>query len=61
MEIDLSRECSHPNMVKLLGFCSEGQEHFLVYEYMQNRDLDTHIFSRVMLGAQNWLQKSCTE
>ncbi|KAK1395207.1 putative serine/threonine-protein kinase PIX7 [Heracleum sosnowskyi] len=44
MEIDLSKEYSHPNFVKLLGYCSEGQERLLVYEYMQNSDLDSHIF-----------------
>ncbi|XP_017256076.1 probable receptor-like protein kinase At1g49730 isoform X1 [Daucus carota subsp. sativus] len=44
MELDLSREYSHPNFVKLVGYCCEAQEHLLVYEYMQNSGLDTHIF-----------------
>lgn len=46
MEIDLCRVYSHLNFVKLLGYCSEGQERLLVYEYMHNRDLDSHIFSK---------------
>lgn len=46
MELDLSREYSHPNFVKLVGYCCEAQEHLLVYEYMQNSGLDTHIFSK---------------
>ncbi|KAL1803877.1 hypothetical protein ACET3Z_032524 [Daucus carota] len=46
MEIDLSRECSHPSLVKLLGYCSEGQERLLVYEYMQNRGFDTQFCRR---------------
>ncbi|XP_074339171.1 uncharacterized protein LOC141677240 [Apium graveolens] len=70
MEVDLSRECSHPNMVKLLGYCSEGQEHFLVYEYMQNRNLDTHIFKsslcwedrlKILIGAARCLAFFHTE
>ncbi|KAK1387739.1 serine/threonine-protein kinase PCRK1 [Heracleum sosnowskyi] len=54
MEIDLLRECNHPNLVKLLGYCSEGREHFLVYEYMQNRDLDTHIFKWEIYQKLHW-------
>ncbi|KAF9689733.1 hypothetical protein SADUNF_Sadunf01G0123000 [Salix dunnii] len=58
---------SHPNLVKLLGYCSldneRGIQRLLVYEYMPNRSLEDHLFKRglptlswrkrleIMLGA----------
>ncbi|KAL6627164.1 hypothetical protein ACP70R_030890 [Stipagrostis hirtigluma subsp. patula] len=33
------------NIVRLLGFCVEGARRLLVYEYMANGSLDTHLFS----------------
>ncbi|KAM7253907.1 hypothetical protein ACFE04_031589 [Oxalis oulophora] len=41
---------NHPNLVKLLGYCCEddarGIQRLLVYEYMPNRSLEHHLFSR---------------
>ncbi|XP_006652282.1 G-type lectin S-receptor-like serine/threonine-protein kinase At2g19130 [Oryza brachyantha] len=34
----------HINLVKLIGFCCEGDNRLLVYEYMQNRSLDVCLF-----------------
>uniref|UniRef100_A0A0E0NBL6 Serine-threonine/tyrosine-protein kinase catalytic domain-containing protein n=1 Tax=Oryza rufipogon TaxID=4529 RepID=A0A0E0NBL6_ORYRU len=34
----------HINVVKLLGYCIQGTERILVYEYMLNRSVDTFIF-----------------
>ncbi|EAY93236.1 hypothetical protein OsI_15044 [Oryza sativa Indica Group] len=34
----------HVNLVKLIGFCCEGDRRMLVYEHMVNRSLDTHLF-----------------
>ncbi|KAJ6701250.1 SERINE/THREONINE-PROTEIN KINASE PBL20-RELATED [Salix purpurea] len=43
---------SHPNLVKLLGYCSldneRGIQRLLVYEYMPNRSLEDHLFKRGM-------------
>ncbi|XP_042379376.1 rust resistance kinase Lr10-like [Zingiber officinale] len=35
----------HLNVVRLLGFCSEGSKRALVYEFMPNGSLDRYIFS----------------
>jgi serine/threonine protein kinase len=33
----------HPNLVKLIGFCAEGVQRLLVYEYMPLGSLDNHL------------------
>ncbi|KAJ6958811.1 hypothetical protein NC653_040436 [Populus alba x Populus x berolinensis] len=35
---------SHPNLVKLLGYCSESGERILVYEFMKKGSLNYHLF-----------------
>ncbi|KAI8553901.1 hypothetical protein RHMOL_Rhmol05G0052400 [Rhododendron molle] len=37
---------SHPNLVKLLGYCWEDNELLLVYEFMQKGSLENHLFGR---------------
>ncbi|KAM3386983.1 hypothetical protein ACQJBY_010089 [Aegilops geniculata] len=34
----------HMNLVRLIGFCCEGERRLLAYEYMPNRSLDIHQF-----------------
>jgi len=34
----------HPNLVNLIGYCDEGEERLLVYEYMSRGSLDNHLF-----------------
>jgi serine/threonine protein kinase len=41
----ISRIC-HVNVLPVEGFCSEGSNLALVYEYMPNGSLDKHIFSK---------------
>uniref|UniRef100_A0A5B6YLQ0 Protein kinase domain-containing protein n=1 Tax=Davidia involucrata TaxID=16924 RepID=A0A5B6YLQ0_DAVIN len=47
----------HPNLVKLLGYCSvdgeRGIQRLLVYEYMPNKSLEDHLFKR-NLPALPW-------
>ncbi|KAL0353243.1 UNVERIFIED_CONTAM: putative serine/threonine-protein kinase PBL23 [Sesamum angustifolium] len=33
----------HPNLVKLIGYCADGRQRILVYEYMENGSLEDHL------------------
>uniref|UniRef100_A0A7N0UPF7 non-specific serine/threonine protein kinase n=1 Tax=Kalanchoe fedtschenkoi TaxID=63787 RepID=A0A7N0UPF7_KALFE len=45
-EVNFLGRLSHPNLVKLLGFCWEDDELLLVYEFMQKGSLENHLFGR---------------
>lgn len=45
-EINFLGRLSHPNLVKLLGYCYEDTELLLVYEFMQKGSLENHLFGR---------------
>lgn len=34
----------HPNLVNLIGYCAEGDQRLLVYEYMAMGSLENHLF-----------------
>jgi len=34
----------HPNLVNLIGYCANGHQRLLVYEYMTNGSLEEYIF-----------------
>ncbi|KAG5547524.1 hypothetical protein RHGRI_013274 [Rhododendron griersonianum] len=45
-EVHFLGRLSHPNLVKLLGYCWEDNELLLVYEFMQKGSLENHLFGR---------------
>ncbi|KAG9151208.1 hypothetical protein Leryth_002767 [Lithospermum erythrorhizon] len=45
-EVDYLGQFSHPNLVKLIGYCLEDDHRLLVYEFMPRGSLDNHIFRR---------------
>ncbi|CAI9766628.1 unnamed protein product [Fraxinus pennsylvanica] len=46
-EVNYLGQFRHPNLVKLIGYCCEGDHRLLAYEYMESGSLDKHLFSRV--------------
>ncbi|KAJ4797553.1 cysteine-rich RECEPTOR-like kinase [Rhynchospora pubera] len=42
-EVSMLHSLEHANLVKLLGFCSETGHYLLVYEFIQNGDLYSHL------------------
>ncbi|VAH32616.1 unnamed protein product [Triticum turgidum subsp. durum] len=45
-ELSLLSRLNHKNLVRLLGFCADGGEHILVYEFMHNGTLHDHLHKR---------------
>ncbi|KAK3161123.1 hypothetical protein QOZ80_1BG0072360 [Eleusine coracana subsp. coracana] len=43
-EVATIGQIHHANIVRLLGFCSEGTRRALIYEFMPNESLDKYIF-----------------
>ncbi|KAF2580527.1 hypothetical protein F2Q68_00002386 [Brassica cretica] len=56
-EVSILTRVQHKNLVKLLGFCNEGDEKILVYEFVPNSSLDRFIFESkhiTFLLVQAW-------
>ncbi|KAD7480105.1 hypothetical protein E3N88_03241 [Mikania micrantha] len=45
-EINYLGQLSHPNLVKLIGYCLEDDHRLLVYEFMSRGSLENHLFRR---------------
>ncbi|XP_022951069.1 probable serine/threonine-protein kinase PIX13 [Cucurbita moschata] len=45
-EVDFLGKFSHPNVVKLIGYCWEEKQFLLVYEHMQRGSLENHLFRK---------------
>ncbi|KAJ0801354.1 putative protein kinase RLK-Pelle-L-LEC family [Helianthus annuus] len=48
-EVKIISRLRHRNLVQLIGWCHEKRELLLVYEYMENRSLDSHLFEEKSL------------
>lgn len=56
MEVATISSTHHLNLVRLIGFCSEGRHRLLVYEFMKNGSLDSFLFTTEAQSGKvlNW-------
>ncbi|XP_068327593.1 probable serine/threonine-protein kinase PBL28 isoform X2 [Pyrus communis] len=53
VEVDILSRLEHPNLVSLIGYCADGKQRFLVYEYMQKGNLQDHL-NAIGVAKMDW-------
>ncbi|KAL7613914.1 hypothetical protein Lser_V15G08612 [Lactuca serriola] len=58
-EVVCVAKLQHRNLVKLVGYCMDGDERILIYEYMSNKSLDLLLFDETKSCMLDWPQRFC--
>ncbi|XP_022729992.1 cysteine-rich receptor-like protein kinase 19 isoform X1 [Durio zibethinus] len=56
-EVMLTAKLQHVNLVQVLGFCVDREEHMLVYEYMPNKSLDYYLYDPIKRFMLDWKKR----
>ncbi|KEH39620.1 putative protein kinase RLK-Pelle-RLCK-X family [Medicago truncatula] len=53
-EVSLLSKIRHQNIIKILGYCIQGESRFLVYEYMESGSLESQLHGPTRGSSLTW-------